>query len=173
MSRARIPKSAIGPVLVLFIITVHQGCTAFRSRNISEAGHIQQREAEQLAALTFQAQTGRNMEMSYADSGKSNFLVKIIPEGAFSYSADSGFRGNAKSLAIRGNAAAWKSVAVSAQAVRKVKFDSVGHIRNEYSEQISVRRKRTETRRLHLILPALAGIVLAVLLMLRVLKRAR
>lgn len=130
----------LAAILMLFLFMA-PSCAVFRSAGKSVSDSISLKSSESQRSATLRTELNKEIEFAYADSDKTNYTIKIIPEGKFSFSPAGAFKGRAKSVEVSGKQSAWYTGSFKGTEMEKLKFDSVNRDKAESKEELKTTKK--------------------------------
>ena len=132
-------------VVLYIILFCLPGCTVLKNRSVNNADSSYVQREKFASSVSLKERTENDIRLVYSDSVKLTFMVEISPEGDFTYSPNSGYRGKAKVLKISGNAEVWKRGGVAGSAQKDLKIDSTSS--QDVKKKVGVRRSQTSVTR--------------------------
>ena len=135
----------LAAILMLFLFMA-PSCAVFRSVSKSTVDSISLKYSESQSSTALRAEFDRETEFAYTDSDKTSYMIKIIPEGEFSFSPAGAFKGKAKSLVVSGNQAGWNTGNFKSSKMEQLKFESINSYKTESKEELKTREKELKRK---------------------------
>lgn len=149
------------PRNTLLLLLFLSSCSLLKNKSLQKTDSLSHSVITSSSSSSTNTLANQQHLVLRSDSSSSELMVTIIPEGEFSFSSATGFKGKASSLFIRGTAKSFSALRDSSASGSEMSSDAAASSHAEQQIEVLSKTKTVEKKRNSMSGFWVAGLVLA------------